>query len=54
MEVWGLSLQLLFEEIDLSERKAEGIDGGSYLGRVMYLVESGIVLVGDATLTEVF
>ena len=54
MEVWGLSLQLLFEEIDLSERKAEGIDRGSYLDRVMYLVELGIVLVGDATLTEVF
>ena len=40
--------------VDLFERKAEGIDGGSYLGRVMYLVESEVVLVGDATLAEVF
>ena len=43
----------VFWGVDLSERKAERIDGGSYLGRVMYLVESGIVLVGEATLTEV-
>ena len=40
--------------VDRFERMAEGIDGGSYLGRVIFLVESEVILVGDATLAEIF